>query len=48
MHDTTLMLGQLIENINDIEEAGWEQEIKEAERLAKEQGLDKKYPNLYG
>ena len=28
MHDTTLMLGQLIENLNDIEEAGWEEEMQ--------------------
>ena len=28
MHDTTLMLGQLIENLNDVEEAGWEEEMQ--------------------
>lgn len=28
MHDTTLMLGQLIENLNEADEAGWEEEMQ--------------------
>lgn len=28
MHDTTLMLGRLIENLNEADEAGWEEEMQ--------------------
>lgn len=28
MHDTTLMLGQLIENLNEADEAGWKEEMQ--------------------
>lgn len=28
IHETTLMLGQLIENLNDADEAGWEEEMQ--------------------